>query len=441
MELIKPGLKIDFVGKRKIAAVLSVLMVAASLLLYVFVGPSWGIDFTGGTEVHLKFRDATTIGTVRDALAKMELGGDAVQSYGGADSNEFVIRIQDPTFGAADVRGDVESALRQAFGPDWIHDTSFDAEVGVRLTVRYAGPPVALRQIEGAVEAIEGAQVQEALDENTVYIKLPGVASQVAETLSSVLPDKPFDLLQVDSVGPKVGDELRTQGIVSIVATLALVLVYVGFRFNMTFAPGAVIALFHDVTVAVGVLILLEWLGLAHNEFNLPMVGALLTIVGYSLNDTIIIYDRIRENMARYRRGETAALINNAINETLGRTLATTGTTVMALLAFLVLGTPLLKTFALTIIIGIALGTYSTIYVASPMILVMEDLRPHLMKIIGPFGSGDPADAAPDAADPAVAGAAGAVVQTASAALERRKHREAQRARRGSNADQPPEDT
>jgi preprotein translocase subunit SecF len=440
MELIKPGLKIDFVGKRKIAAVVSFVLVVCSLLAYVFIGPSWGIDFTGGTEVHVKFREATTIGDVRDALAKMELGGDAVQSYGGADDNEFVIRIQDPTFGTADLRGDVEGALRQAFGQDWISETSFDAEVGARLTVRYAGPPVSLRQVEGAVANIEGAQVQEALDENTIYVKLPGVASQVAETLTSVLPDKPFDVLQVDSVGPKVGGELRTQGIVSILATLALILVYVGFRFDLTFAPGAVVALFHDVTVAVGVLIVLEELGLSHNEFNLPMVGALLTIVGYSLNDTIIIYDRIRENMARYRRGDTEALINTAINETLGRTLATTGTTVVALLAFLVLGTPLIKTFALTIIIGIVLGSYSTIYVASPMILVMEDVRPYLMKLIGPFASGDAVKDG-EVADPALAGVAGASGPAASAANERRKHREAQRARRGSNADQPPEDT
>ena len=438
MQLIKPGLNLDFVGKRRVFAAGSTLTVIISILLYLFVGPSWGIDFTGGTEVHVKFHDTTTIGTVRDALAKMELGGDAVQSYGGPDDNEFVIRIQDPTFGTADVRGDVEGALRQAFGPDWITETSFDAEVGARLTVRYHGPPVTVRQVEAAVVGIEGSQVQEALDENTIYVKLPGVASQVAETLSRVLTDRPFDLLQVDSVGPKVGDELRTQGVVAIFATLGLILVYVAFRFELTYAPGAIIALFHDVTVTVGVLILLEMTGLSHNEFNLPMVGALLTILGYSINDTIVIYDRIRENMSRHRRSDVEALINTSINETLGRTIATSTTAILAMLAFLALGTPLIKTFALTMIIGMVLGVYSTIYIASPMILVMEDVRPYLMRLIGPFGADATSGRQPEAAG--ATNIDGGVLPV-SAASERRKQREALRARRGSSAEQPPEDT
>jgi preprotein translocase subunit SecF len=151
MELVKPGLKIDFVGKRKFAAIFSTLMVIASLCLYFFVGPSWGIDFTGGTEVHVKFKTDTEIGVVRDALGKMQLGGDAVQRYGSAEDNEFVIRIQDPTFGTADIRSDVEAALEAKFGADWIAETRFDAEVGARLTVRYKGAPVPVRSVEDAV--------------------------------------------------------------------------------------------------------------------------------------------------------------------------------------------------------------------------------------------------------------------------------------------------
>jgi preprotein translocase subunit SecF len=173
-----------------------------------------------------------------------------------------------------------------------------------------------------------------------------------------------------------VGGELRRKGFLAIGATLALILVYVAFRFDLAFAPGAVLALFHDVSIVVGIFVI------TGHEFNLPMIGALLTIIGYSLNDTIVIYDRIRENMRRYRRADTARLINDSINETMTRTLATSFTTGVAMLAFLFLGGPVIETFALAILLGVVFGTYSTIFVASPTILLMEDLRPHLAKLV-----------------------------------------------------------
>ena len=157
---------------------------------------------------------------------------------------------------------------------------------------------------------------------------------------------------------------------------LALVLLYVAFRFDMAFAPGAILALIHDVSITVGIFVALQL------EFNLPMIGALLTIVGYSLNDTIVIYDRIRENRDRYRRRETGNLINVSINETLTRTVATSFTTMLAILMFLLIGGPVIRNFAGAMLCGIVFGTYSTMFVASPMILVMEDLKPHLSGII-----------------------------------------------------------
>ncbi|MCA9294832.1 MAG: protein translocase subunit SecF, partial [Phycisphaerales bacterium] len=199
----------------------------------------------------------------------------------------------------------------------------------------------------------------------------PGLAQQITENLQGALGNREFEVLSIDAVGPKVGSELKRQGVTSVAATLGLVLLYVAFRFDVAFAPGAIIALFHDVSVTIGIFTLLQL------EFNLPMIGALLTIVGYSLNDTIVIYDRIRENQDRYRREETIKLINVSINETLSRTLATSGTTLMAIVAFLVLGGPIIQNFAFAMFLGIIFGTYSTIYVASPMILVMEDMKPY----------------------------------------------------------------
>ena len=387
MNLVKPGINIDFVAGRRKAGVLSVVMVVCSLILFFVKGPNWGIDFTGGTEVHLKFSDSVDIGDVRTALAQLELSSDTVQQIGGEDEGEYVIRIQDPEFGTAEMRAEVEDALKSGFGADWIAETDYSAEVGARLTVRYNGDQVTVEDVQRAVDGVSGAVAASALDDNMVYVNLPGLASQIGEKLRATLTGRDFKVLKVDAVGPKVGGELRRQGFVAILATLALILVYVGFRFDLAFAPGAVLALFHDVTVVVGIFTI------TGHEFNLPMIGALLTIIGYSLNDTIVIYDRIRENMERYRRKDTAALINTSINETLGRTLATSLTTGAAMTAFLVLGGPVIETFALAILLGVIFGTYSTIWVASPTILVMEDLQPYLSKIFTPLQAAADAEA------------------------------------------------
>ena len=404
MNLVKPGTTYDFVAHRRTAAIVSFIMVTVSLALFFVKGPNWGIDFTGGTEVHLKFKESVQIGEVRTALQQLELGSDAVQQIGADEEGEYVIRIQDPEFGTAETRTAVESALISSFGTDWISETDFTAEVGARLTVRYTGGAVTTESVQEAVKDIPGARAAPALDDNVVYINLPGLATQIGGKLKESMQDRDFDVLQVDSVGPKVGGELREQGFVAILATLALILVYVGFRFDLAFAPGAVLALFHDVSVVVGIFTI------TGHEFNLPMIGALLTIIGYSLNDTIVIYDRIRENMGRYRRKDTAALINSSINETLGRTLATSLTTAAGMIAFLTLGGPVIETFALAILLGVIFGTYSTIWVASPTILIMEDIKPHLSKIFTPV------QAAADAAAEAGPG---------SATEERRKARKA----------------
>ncbi|NOY27544.1 MAG: protein translocase subunit SecF [Oligoflexia bacterium] len=383
MHLISPDINIDFVGKRKIASIVSGLLVVASLLLFFVHGPTWGIDFTGGTEVRLKFADSTEIGDLRGALGALNLGADAVQQYGEQSDNEFVVRIQDATFGTNDLQDSVTAALSSAFGTDWIAESTFDAQVGARMTVRYNGDSVPISKVEHALAGIDGARVRDASDDNTIYVELPGLSSKIEQAISAELKGREFEIRNVDSVGPKVGDELRLQGFISILATMALILVYVGFRFELAFAPGAVIALFHDVSLTVGMFVLLDILGWTH-EFNLPMIGALLTIIGYSLNDTIVIYDRIRENKKRYRRRDTANLINASINETMSRTLATSITTALAMLAFLVLGGPVIETFALAILFGVVFGTYSTIFIASPIILLMEDLKPAIDRFFVP---------------------------------------------------------
>jgi preprotein translocase subunit SecF len=388
MQFIPDSVNIDFVSKRKWAALGSAILVTTSLLLFFIVGPNWGIDFTGGAEIRLKFEEQVSIGEVREAITAVGLPGDSVQSIGSPEDAEYSIRVQDAAFGSEEVREAVKQQLAATFGADWIAEERFEAEVGASMTLEYAGAAVPMEQIEAALVGVQGVQVREAPDDNTFYVKLPGLSLQVQEALSEQLASHPFDVLQVDSVGPKVGGDLRRQGFISILATLVLVLVYVAFRFDLTFAPGAVIALFHDVLIVVGVFVLIQ------REVNISIIGALLTIIGYSLNDTIVIYDRIRENMERYRRKDMAGLINASVNETLNRTVNTSLTTLAAMIVFLFMGGPVIETFALAIALGVIVGTYSTVYVASPMILIMEDVKPYLVRMMTMSNRSSPEQAA-----------------------------------------------
>jgi preprotein translocase subunit SecF len=377
MQFLKPGTRFDFVGKRKIAAAVSGLLVLISLILFFGKGPNWGIDFTGGTEVFIDFDEAVEVDEVRTSLATLDVKGDAIQQVGGPEDYQYVIRIQDPEFGVGGLQEGVESALSTAFGADWITESVFDAQVSLKATIRYAGDPVPMTRIESALRGIPGAKVQDSPDENTFYVLLPGLSQKITKAIKETFEGRAIREggINVDSVGPKVGGELRKKGVMAILITLGLVLVYVGFRFEFAFAPGAVLALLHDVSIVSGIFVI------TRNEFNLPMIGALLTIIGYSLNDTIVIYDRIRENLKKYRRRDMERLINDSINETLTRTLATSFTTLAAMLAFLFLGGPVIETFALAILLGVIFGTYSTVYVASPTILLMQDLKPVFARV------------------------------------------------------------
>ncbi len=369
-------LDIDFVRTFRASGAISIVAVLLSWLAFATIGPNWGIDFTGGTEIHLKFHEDVEIGEIRGALQQIGLGGDTVQQVNDPQYNEFAIRIQDATFGADEMRREVEERLSEAYGEDWIQDVAFDAEVGARLTVEYAGPMVTPQQVGVTLREMDGVTVQPARSDNAVVIRMPGLTQQIEQEIRTAMGDRSFEALSIDAVGPRVGGELRRQGALAIGATLALVLVYIAFRFDITFAPGAIAALIHDVSLTVGLFVLLQL------EFNLPMIGALLTIVGYSLNDTIVIYDRIRENTDRYRREDLKSLVNVSINQTLSRTFATSFTTGLAITAFLVLGGPVIENFALAMLCGIILGTYSTIFVAGPMIFVMQAVKPRLQALV-----------------------------------------------------------
>lgn len=449
------ALQMDFVKPRKIFASISAVAVLASwILFFVYPGPQWGIDFQGGTEILVEFnadyaRDANGdpirgqivhlddvepvgIDAIRDALAEMDLGDDVVQSVGAEEQEQYQIRIKDTTEGSDEMQAQVMTALRGKYGADQVKDARTEAEVGTRMVIPFAGkdtPPI--EELQELLTPIDEAiTVADSKERGQVSVTLPGIADLITAQLDEAI-EAPFVVLSTDSVGPKVGSDLATQGFVAIMITLGLVLVYIAFRFDIAFAPGAVLALLHDVSLTAGVFVII---GL---EINLAIVGALLTIVGYSLNDTIVIYDRIRENQDRYRRKDMPELINVSINETMARTLATSVTTFLAILPFLIFGGTLLQTvfpgmpsagsviwsFAFAMLLGIIFGTYSTIYIASPTILVMQDVKPWLNRLIPDFARPGPDD---EDEDPATAAAL--------TASEQRRRERAEKARGGGPA-------
>lgn len=295
MELIPAQTNIDFVGKRKIAYVVSAVLILVSLGSLLGRGLNWGIDFTGGIEVQARFGEAASIDEVRAAVASID-AGVSVQSLGEAGDSEYLVRL-----------------------PSRASDAESNA----------------------AADAVRSALLES-------------------------LAEKAPDIRRIEVVGPQVGGELRNQGFLAVLFALIGILLYVAVRFEMRYALGAITATLHDVIVVLGLF------SLAQFEFSLPTIAAVLTIIGYSLNDTIIVYDRIRENRGKSSRRAVADSINKALNETLSRTVLTSGTTLVTVICLLLL-TPagtVIHDFAFALFAGILVGTFSSLYVAAPILLV-----------------------------------------------------------------------
>ena len=202
------------------------------------------------------------------------------------------------------------------------------------------------------------------LDKSAVGIGALG--EQIKKTLTDQFGEGKFEIRRIESVGPKVGEDLRFRGVMSVLAATVMMGIYIWFRFELRFGVGAVIALVHDVLVTIGALML------ANYEFDLTIVAALLTVVGYSVNDTVIVCDRVRENMRKVKRESLESIINTSINETLSRTIITVSTAIMVLLALFLLGGAVIRPFAFALLVGFFSGVYSTIFIASPVILLWE---------------------------------------------------------------------
>jgi preprotein translocase subunit SecF len=368
MEFIKPGTYIDFMKYR--GPVISVLGLLAtmSLISLFYPGPNYGIDFAGGTELQLVFKGDVTSGEVRDALqASGYARPDVIHVEG--KQNEYIIRVGEvSSLPEAEVDKIRESAT-SALGPDVLREMKVSPG-GDKITIRVSSP-INEQQLHEALEA-GGAHVRSinALSgsRNPRYeVQLVGVADELVSQLQKRFGERaPEAPLRVEWVGPKAGQQLRDAAIQSLLYAIAFIMLYVAFRFDLRFAPGGVIAMLHDALITLGVYVLLQ------KEVNLTTVAALLTIMGYSINDTIVVYDRIRENMVRVRDKSLRELINVSTSQMLSRTIITSFTTILSVSAFFFLGTGVIQDIAFALGIGIFIGTVSSVFVAAPITEMMD---------------------------------------------------------------------
>lgn len=363
---------IDFIGRMRGILWLSGLLTILAIAIVAKMGLSLGTDFAGGYELQVKFPQAVQEARIRDILEPLHLEDARVQRIGKDEDNEFLILVRKAT-GAIDmdkqreVRVAVDGLVKERTA---LIDLSF-AESGERITAAFA-EPITEPQLRKALEAV-GVPITEIRrggrqDRPEFVVAVRNLADDISHALTDglSLPRSTQLLDRIEFVGPQVGADLRNEGISAVVWSLLLILLYVALRFDMFFAPGAIIATVHDLVLTLGIFALLRM------DFNLNVVAAILTLIGFSLNDTIVVYDRIRENVAARRSGNLHAIVNDSINETLSRTILTSGTVLMVSLSLLLLGGPSLRGFSAVMFIGVLVGTYSSIAVASPVYIALR---------------------------------------------------------------------
>jgi len=339
MEFIKPDININFIGRRRKAFFLSsTLIVLTMLLLVLRGGPNYGVDFAGGILIQVRFNQPTTPGAIRDALASVAFEGNTIQEFGEKGKSEYLIRLSQADVDLNALSEQVKESLDSSFG---------ETNVEVRR-MEMVGPKIGKDLREKALFAIFYALL-------FMVIYISG-RFEYKWTMSIIMAAcLAFAVYTMSLLGISV---------IWLILVALLITIGLCWFLRLEYAMGAIIALFHDVTITMGAF------ALTNREITLPIVAALLTIVGYSLNDTIVVFDRIRENIRRHRRRDFSEVINQSINETLSRTALTSVTTLIVVAALFVLGGGVIHDFAFALLVGIIVGTYSSVFVASPILLL-----------------------------------------------------------------------
>lgn len=319
MEFLKKDLKIDFLGRRRVAAIVSGVVILACIVSMVIQGINFGLDFTGGTLVEVRYEEQVSVDELREQLAAVGYEDTIVQYFG--TSRDVMIRLpsDEGSGSAAQLSSEIIETLRQPYS-------------------------------ETLAESVEGGL-------------------QACQKSDGSVGDCFVQMRRVEFVGPKVGQELTDQGGLAMLYALIGILVYVAWRFEWRFAIGAVVALVHDVLITIGVFSIFQV------DFSLAVLAAVLAVIGYSLNDTIVVFDRSRENFRKSRQGSAIEIMNRSINQTLRRTILTSLTTLLVVLTLLLFGGEVIWGFAFALLIGVLVGTYSSIFVASPVVLALRISR------------------------------------------------------------------
>lgn len=368
MEFIKPGTYIDFMRYRAPVTGALALLATLSLVSLFYPGPNYGIDFAGGTELQLAFTGDTKSAEIRSALEDAGYSRPDVISVEG-QTNEYIIRVSEVSSLPEEQAEKIRAAATAALGEEVLQELRISPG-GDKITIR-ASTEIHEQQLREALEAA-GARVRSvnALAGSRIpryEAHLVGVADELIAQLRTRFGDRaPESALRVEWVGPKAGEQLRDAAIQSLLYAIAFIMLYVAFRFDLRFAPGGVIAMLHDALITLGIYVLLQ------KEVNLTTVAALLTIMGYSINDTIVVFDRIRENMVRVRDKSLRDLINISTSQMLSRTIVTSLTTLLSVAAFFFLGTGVIQDIAFALGIGILIGTISSIFIAAPITELMD---------------------------------------------------------------------
>src|SRR4029077_8670688 len=374
--LIRAHTKFDFLGKRKIALAVSTAINVLSLVGALVFGLNFGIDFEGGIAVQVRAKQGTVhLDELRATLGARGVGEVSLQEFG--DASTALIRVQRQE-GNAQCVANAERVMKRRAGDGWTVKPGPDSTGDIVFAAPGALDAANWRDAVSRV----GLTVQERQlprgNTNTARIDMTPDqraewCQQVAIKLVEDTIGGKYELRGTESVGPKIGAELMQHGIYAVLATLGAICLYVWVRFEWQFGVGALVALLHDVISTLGLFVLL---GL---DFSLTALAALLTIAGYSINDTVVIFDRVRENMRRYKKMSLIDLLNFSINETLARTFMTAGTVFVAVLALVLFGGPVLYSFSIAMLWGVIVGTYSSIWIASAALVYMK-LRPEQLR-------------------------------------------------------------
>lgn len=362
------NLNVNWMGMRKTFYILSIALFLIGMLNVVFRGLVFGIDFKGGSEIVLQFEKPVDVATIRNDLANIGLGAVEVRTFGAETGILVRTELQEipkeiyPKV-VERIRENIDKILPGV--PYQVVDSTVNS-----VTIQFANPDTTNRIIaELFAQGFQTGKVSEELDNKQMIVRV-GIADWIKEVLREKVKDNPFQVVKEDRVGPKIGEELKRDAVLAVLLSLVVILIYLGFRFKFIFAVGAVTALFHDVLITVGLYAVLYGLIPGLNlEIDLPVVAAFLTLVGYSINDTVIVFDRIRENMKIHKTMGLEELINKSINQTMSRTIITGVTTLLAVFVLFMLGGDVLRAFSFTLLFGITIGTYSSIFVASALVL------------------------------------------------------------------------